>query len=202
METVQSEEMEEWQEEATSVEQRLAEYSLLRALTERRSRRFGKGMRRTSRRIQERMADLASLVAEVVRGHRVVKAFGMEPFEYRRFQEASRKHLKTNLRAQMLANASSPVMPSNQNYVRAQPVKAFLCPSAATAGDGNWPGRTDWAIGHYGFNYLAFGSPAVSGAAVWDRGLTVAGPPEVFRHGHTRRAHPPGRAGGRGRRAL
>jgi subfamily B ATP-binding cassette protein MsbA len=72
--------------------------------------RFGKGMRRTSHRIQERMADLATLVAEVVRGHRVVKAFGMEEFEYRRFHEASRRHLKTNLRAQMLANASGPVM--------------------------------------------------------------------------------------------
>ncbi|HET9767880.1 MAG TPA: ABC transporter transmembrane domain-containing protein, partial [Thermoanaerobaculia bacterium] len=64
--------------------------------------RFGRGMRRTSHRIQERMADLASLVAEVVRGHRVVKAFGMEAFELRRFQEASRRHLRTNLRAQML----------------------------------------------------------------------------------------------------
>lgn len=37
--------------------------------------RFGKGMRRTSHRSQERMADLASLVNEGVRGHRVVKAF-------------------------------------------------------------------------------------------------------------------------------
>jgi subfamily B ATP-binding cassette protein MsbA len=72
--------------------------------------RFGRGMRRTSHRIQERMADLASLVAEVVRGHRVVKAFGMEGFELRRFQEASRRHLRTNLRAQMLANASGPVV--------------------------------------------------------------------------------------------
>jgi subfamily B ATP-binding cassette protein MsbA len=72
--------------------------------------RFGKGMRRTSHRIQERMADLASLVAEVVRGHRVVKAFGMEEFEYRRFAEASRRHLRSNLRAQMLSNASGPVV--------------------------------------------------------------------------------------------
>ncbi len=72
--------------------------------------RFGKGMRRTSHRIQERMADLASLVAEVVRGHRVVKAFGMEEFENRRFAEASRRHLRSNLRAQVLSNASGPVV--------------------------------------------------------------------------------------------
>ena len=74
--------------------------------------RFGKGMRKTSHRSQERMADLASLMTEGVRGHRVVKAFGMEDFELRKFREATRRHLRTNLRAQMLANASSPVVES------------------------------------------------------------------------------------------
>jgi subfamily B ATP-binding cassette protein MsbA len=72
--------------------------------------RFGKGMRRTSHRSQERMADLASLMAEGVRNHRVVKAFGMEEFEYNRFREATRRHLRVNLWAQMLAHASGPVV--------------------------------------------------------------------------------------------
>jgi ATP-binding cassette, subfamily B, bacterial MsbA len=74
--------------------------------------RFGKGMRRTSHRSQERMADLASLMAEGIRGHRVVKAFGMEPFEYGKFRDATRRHLRTNLWAQMLAHASGPVVES------------------------------------------------------------------------------------------
>ncbi len=74
--------------------------------------RFGKGMRRTSHRSQERMADLASLMTEGVRGHRVVKAFGMEDFEFNRFREATRRHLRVNLWAQMLANASGPVVES------------------------------------------------------------------------------------------
>jgi subfamily B ATP-binding cassette protein MsbA len=74
--------------------------------------RFGKGMRRTSHRSQERMADLASLMTEGVRGHRVVKAFGMEEFELVRFREATRRHLRTNLWAQMLANAAGPVVES------------------------------------------------------------------------------------------
>jgi subfamily B ATP-binding cassette protein MsbA len=74
--------------------------------------RFGKGMRRTSHRSQERMADLASLMAEGVRGHRVVKAFGMEGFEYNRFREATRRHLRVNLWAQMLANSAGPVVES------------------------------------------------------------------------------------------
>ena len=74
--------------------------------------RFGKGMRRTSHRSQERMADLAALMSEAVRGHRVVKAFGMEDFEHRRFRQATRRHLRVNLWAQMLANLSSPVVES------------------------------------------------------------------------------------------
>lgn len=74
--------------------------------------RFGKGMRRTSHRSQERMADLASLMAEGIRGNRVVKAFGMEEFELNKFREATRRHLRTNLWAQMLAHASGPVVES------------------------------------------------------------------------------------------
>ena len=74
--------------------------------------RFGKGMRRTSHRSQERMADLASLMTEGVRGHRVVKAFGMEDFEISKFREATRRHLRVNLWAQMLAHASGPVVES------------------------------------------------------------------------------------------
>jgi subfamily B ATP-binding cassette protein MsbA len=69
-------------------------------------------MRRTSHRSQERMADLASLMAEGIRGHRVVKAFGMEGFELQRFREATRRQLRVNLWAQMLAHASGPVVES------------------------------------------------------------------------------------------
>ncbi len=72
--------------------------------------RFGKGIRGTSHRSQERMAELAQLLTEGIRGHRVVKAFGMEDFEDRRFRFATLRHLKVNLRAQVLANLSSPVI--------------------------------------------------------------------------------------------
>ncbi len=72
--------------------------------------KFGKGMRRTSSRSQERLADLASLVAEAVRGHRVVKAFGMERFELERFNQAARKHLKVKLKSQLFAHGSGPVI--------------------------------------------------------------------------------------------
>ena len=74
--------------------------------------RFGKGMRKSSHRSQERMADLANLVAESVRGHRVVKAFNMEEFEFDRFKQVTRRHLRVNLWAQFLSTLSSPVVES------------------------------------------------------------------------------------------
>ncbi|MEM1181579.1 MAG: ABC transporter ATP-binding protein [Acidobacteriota bacterium] len=72
--------------------------------------RFGKGMRRTSHKSQERLADLSNLVAESVRGHRVVKAFGSEAFELARFRKAAWRHLRVKLKAQMLTYASGPVI--------------------------------------------------------------------------------------------
>ncbi len=74
--------------------------------------RFSRGMRKTSHRSQERTADLANLVSESARGQRVVKAFGMEDFEQARFREATRRHLRVNLRAQLLSNLSGPVIES------------------------------------------------------------------------------------------
>jgi subfamily B ATP-binding cassette protein MsbA len=74
--------------------------------------RFGKGMRRTSHRAQERIADVTSLLTEGIRGHRVVKAFGMEDFEDERFQVATERHMKMSLRAQLLDTLSSPVVES------------------------------------------------------------------------------------------
>ncbi len=74
--------------------------------------RFGKGMWKTSHRSQERMADLTQLLSEATRGHRVVKAFGMEDFEHRRFSEATQRHLQVKLRSQILTYVSGPVVES------------------------------------------------------------------------------------------
>lgn len=74
--------------------------------------RFGKGMWKTSHRSQERMADLTQLLSEATRGHRVVKAFGMEDFEHRRFAEATDRHLQVKLRSQVLTHVSGPVVES------------------------------------------------------------------------------------------
>jgi subfamily B ATP-binding cassette protein MsbA len=74
--------------------------------------RFGQGMRRTTHRTQERLAEVSNLVAEAARGQRVVKAFAMEGFELGRFEKATARHLKAKLRAQLLSYLSSPVVES------------------------------------------------------------------------------------------
>jgi ATP-binding cassette, subfamily B, bacterial MsbA len=71
---------------------------------------FGRRLRRTTRKSQERMADIATILEETIKGVRIVKAFGMEPFEIRRFREATQRHLSMNLKAHKIQALTSPVM--------------------------------------------------------------------------------------------
>ncbi|HEY2094308.1 MAG TPA: ABC transporter transmembrane domain-containing protein [Thermoanaerobaculia bacterium] len=71
---------------------------------------FGLRLRATTHRSQERMADMATLLEETIRGVRIVKAFTMERFEIGRFREATRRHLRSNLKAQKIQALTSPVM--------------------------------------------------------------------------------------------
>ena len=71
---------------------------------------FGKRLRGTTHRSQERMADMATLLEETIRGVRIVKAFTMEKFEIRRFRQATQRHLNSNLKAQKIQALTSPVM--------------------------------------------------------------------------------------------
>jgi subfamily B ATP-binding cassette protein MsbA len=71
---------------------------------------FGRRLRGTTHRSQERMADMATLLEETIRGVRIVKAFTMERFEIARFRNATKRHLGSNLKAQKIQALSSPVM--------------------------------------------------------------------------------------------
>jgi len=51
---------------------------------------FGRRIRRHSREAQERIADFVSILQESVAGVRIVKAFGMEPYEIERFRRQTR----------------------------------------------------------------------------------------------------------------
>src|ERR1019366_2960344 len=71
---------------------------------------FGKRLRGTTHRSQERMADMATLLEETIRGVRIVKAFTMERFEIGRFRDATKRHLSSNLKAQKIQALSSPIL--------------------------------------------------------------------------------------------
>lgn len=51
---------------------------------------FGRRVRRSAREGQQKMADLVSIIEENILGARIVKAFGMEPYEIARFTERCR----------------------------------------------------------------------------------------------------------------
>ena len=72
--------------------------------------RIGRRIRRTSRRTQDKQADLTQILQETISGHMVVKAFGAEEYESGRFREAARKLLKTNVRYVLLQAMSSPLI--------------------------------------------------------------------------------------------
>jgi ATP-binding cassette, subfamily B, bacterial MsbA len=71
---------------------------------------FGRRLRKTTFKSQERMAELATVLEETIKGVRIVKAFRMEPFEVRRFHQATQRHLKINLKSQKIQAMTSPVM--------------------------------------------------------------------------------------------
>jgi subfamily B ATP-binding cassette protein MsbA len=71
---------------------------------------FGLRLRRTTHRSQERMADIAIILEETIRGVRIVKAFIMEKFEIQRFRAATSRHLTSTLKAQKIQASTSPVL--------------------------------------------------------------------------------------------
>lgn len=65
-------------------------------------------LRKGSRRAQERMADMTSVLQETISGVRVVKAFGMERFERRKFGAFNRRYLSEYLKMRRYAELTSP----------------------------------------------------------------------------------------------
>jgi ATP-binding cassette, subfamily B, bacterial MsbA len=72
--------------------------------------KLGRRIRRSSEKSRSRLADLSQILQETISGNRVVKAFGMEGFEIRKFREASRSLLRENMRWIRAFAATSPLM--------------------------------------------------------------------------------------------
>ncbi|MGA7917218.1 MAG: ABC transporter transmembrane domain-containing protein [Candidatus Acidiferrales bacterium] len=67
-------------------------------------------IRRSTEKSRARLADLSQILQETISGNRVVKAFGMEGFEIRKFGDAARNLLRENMRWIRAMAATGPIM--------------------------------------------------------------------------------------------
>jgi len=72
--------------------------------------RLGKKMRKVATSTQITMGTLSSLLQETISGTRIVKAFGMEPYENERFAAESERLFKLNMKAVSVNAISHPLM--------------------------------------------------------------------------------------------
>lgn len=72
--------------------------------------RLGQRVRRTGRRSQEQIETLTHLTAEAFSGHRIVKAFGAEEREQTRFEDASQRVYRTNMKVTSTVSILPPLM--------------------------------------------------------------------------------------------
>jgi len=70
--------------------------------------RVGKALRKLSRRSQEKMADINSLLYETIIGTRIVKAFNMEDYEVKRFNRVNQDYYKISMKSVLNLLALSP----------------------------------------------------------------------------------------------
>ena len=72
--------------------------------------KFGRRLRRLAHRTQEGLEDVLDVAQETISGNRIVKAFGMEPFERSRFKRAVIRLANTQVRAARVVYLSSPIL--------------------------------------------------------------------------------------------
>jgi subfamily B ATP-binding cassette protein MsbA len=70
---------------------------------------FGRKVRKVSTGCQEAMADMSSFLHETFAGNKIVKAFGMEPYEKKRFFEKTRRLFKLEMKEVKARSISSPI---------------------------------------------------------------------------------------------
>jgi subfamily B ATP-binding cassette protein MsbA len=66
-------------------------------------RKIGNSLKRRSHRVQERIADITSVLQETISGIKVVKAFAMERYENKKFQRFTREHFKAAMGVGIMA---------------------------------------------------------------------------------------------------
>jgi len=74
------------------------------------ARRIGRSVRTTTRKGQDKLAEIQNILHETITGNGIVKAFGMELWEMDRFRRAARRLFRANLRSVSVQAISSPLM--------------------------------------------------------------------------------------------
>ena len=74
------------------------------------ARRIGGSVRRRTRRGQDKLAEIQTIVVETITGNSIVKAFGMELWEMKRFRRAADRLLTANMKSVAVQSVSSPLM--------------------------------------------------------------------------------------------
>ena len=74
------------------------------------ARRIGRHVRHTTRKGQDKLAEIQNILHETITGNGIVKAFGMELWEMNRFRRAARRLFRANLRSVSVQAISSPLM--------------------------------------------------------------------------------------------
>ncbi len=71
---------------------------------------FGRRVRRNAKEAQAKLADIVSILQESITGVRVVKAFGMEPYERKRFSEQCRSVFNRSMKVAKAKAAIEPII--------------------------------------------------------------------------------------------
>ncbi len=71
---------------------------------------FSRRMRKLTKKAQKQMSGITSLLQEAYQGNRVVKAFGMEEYERKRFDVELRRLFKFSMRAALIKAATGPMI--------------------------------------------------------------------------------------------
>src|SRR6185369_10393275 len=74
------------------------------------ARRIGRRVRSTTRKGQDKLADIQNILHETITGNRIVKAFNMEAWESSRFHGAAQKLFRANLRSVAAYSLTGPMM--------------------------------------------------------------------------------------------
>ncbi len=74
------------------------------------SRKIGRQVRTTTRRGQDKLAEIQNILHETITGNRIVKAFSMEIWETTRFKAAAKRLFSANMHSVVAMALSSPLM--------------------------------------------------------------------------------------------